>query len=355
MVTHVHGAHTTEESDGYAEAWYLPAAKNIHPSYARVGSAYDGFAVKFWRKRRVRWEDGSATFQYPNDQAATTLWYHDHTLGMTRLNVYAGPAGFYLIRGGAHDLDDHALPGPAPKAGDKPGTRYYEIPIAIQDRSFNDDGSLFYPDNRAFFEDLPVGAGLQIPFAPDPNPDNDGKASDVSPIWNPEFFGDTMVVNGKTWPTLNVEPRRYRFRLLNGCNARFLLLKLALDPEARPAGAVRSFWQIGADGGFLPAPAEWTQLLMAPAERADVIVDFGGLPVGTRVYLINEGPDSPFGGLPIDPDDMADPQTTGQVMEFVVVPLRGEDKSTRPDKLNLAEVAEAALGDSDGDAAGVIE
>ena len=106
--------------------------------------------------------------QYENDQRATTMWYHDHTLGMTRANVYAGPAGFYLLRGGP---DDDAvvgtLPGPAPALGDPPGLDYFEIPIAIQDRSFNDDGSLFYPDNRAYFEGLDPSQ-LQIPFRPTP-------------------------------------------------------------------------------------------------------------------------------------------------------------------------------------------
>ena len=110
------------------------------------------------------------------------MWYHDHTLGMTRLNVYAGPAGFYLLRGGPDDEVTGTLPSPAPAAGDTPGTTYYEIPLAIQDRSFNADGSLFYPDNRAFFEGLEP-EDLDIPFIPETA--CDGKPSDVSPIWNP--------------------------------------------------------------------------------------------------------------------------------------------------------------------------
>src|SRR5205085_5689796 len=138
------------------------------------------------------------------------LWYHDHTMGVNRVSVYAGLAGFYLLRGGPSDLPTGVLPGPAPASGDPPGTNYYEIPIVIQDRSFNADGSLFYPDSRVFFD------GFAGPYIPD---------SDISPIWNPEFFANTMVVNGRTWPVLNVEPRRYRFRLLNGCDARFLYLK----------------------------------------------------------------------------------------------------------------------------------
>jgi spore coat protein A len=256
-------------------------------------------------------------FEYPNDQRATTMWYHDHTLGMTRLNVYAGPAGFYLLRRGPGDLPDPLLPGPAPQLGDAEGTRYYEIPLAIQDRSFNDDGSLFYPDTRRFFDDF---AG---PYIPD---------SDVPPIWNPEFFGNTMVVNGNTWPSLEVEPRRYRFRLLNGCNSRFLILKLASNPKTRPAPAALPLWMIGAEGGFLPNPVELEQVLLAPAERADVIVDFTGLAVETEIYLVNIGPDEPFGGLPAP---FADPDTTGQVMRFTVAPLKRRDHSRPPDRLHL--------------------
>jgi spore coat protein A len=234
MVTHVHGAHTTEQSDGYAEAWYLPDANNIPGTINyTTGTFYDYFNSKY----SAGWGPGFATFTYPNDQRATTLWYHDHTLGMTRVNVYAGPAGFYIIRGGPDDevLDSRTgmpamLPSPAPGSypADPFGT-YYEIPIVIQDRSFNGDGSLFYPDNRAFFEGLAVDQ-LQIPFIPDPA--CDGQLSDVSPIWNPEFFGNTMVVNGQTWPFLDVEQRRYRFRLLNGCNSRFLILKFD-DPAVQ--------------------------------------------------------------------------------------------------------------------------
>jgi bilirubin oxidase len=216
------------------------------------------------------------------------MWYHDHTLGMTRSNVYAGPAGFYLLRGGPGDKVTGVLPGPAPALGDPAGLKYYEIPIAIQDRSFNADGSLFYPDNRAFFEELnqpPTQPYLDIPFIPDQA--CDGRQSDISPIFNPEFFGNTMVVNGNTWPFLEVEQRRYRFRFLNGCNSRFLLLQLS---NGLP------FWQIGAEGGFLPTPVQLKRLLLGLAERADVIVDFTKIPAGTRIVLQNLGPDEPFGG-----------------------------------------------------------
>jgi spore coat protein A len=322
IVTHLHGGHSAEESDGFAEAWYLPHARNIPHGYATVGSFYGEFKNKFQAKWGQAWPPGTAVFQYENDQRASTLWFHDHTLGMTRVNVYAGPAGFYLLRGGSSDLPEGVLPGPAPRLGDPPGTRYYEIPIAIQDRSFNADGSLFYPASREFFD------AFGGPYIPD---------SDISPIWNPEFFGNTMVVNGRTWPVLPVEPRRYRFRFLNGCNSRFLLLKIVTDPVApRPVSAEVPFWQIGSDGGFLPAPVQLDRLLMGLAERADVIVDFTGVAAGTELYLINEGPDDPFpGGEPGEDFDIADPLTTGQVMKFVVVPLASIDTSVSPAELTL--------------------
>ena len=152
MVTHVHGAHTHEESDGYTEAWWLPAATNIPSGYFTEGTFYDEFKTKFEARWGEVWQPGTSIFQYPNDQRATTLWYHDHTLGMTRLNVYAGPAGFWNIRGGPDDLPVGVLPGPAPALGDPPGLNYYEIPIVIQDRTFDTNGQLWYPSSRAFFE-----------------------------------------------------------------------------------------------------------------------------------------------------------------------------------------------------------
>ena len=323
-VTHVHGAHAHQESDGYTEAWFLPNATNIPSGYATVGSWYDTFRSLFQARHGVLWQPGTAIAQYDNDQRAGTLWYHDHSLGMTRVNVYAGAAGFYLVRGGPDDLAPGVLPGPAPQRDDAPGTAYYEIPIAIQDRSFNTDGSLFYPDNRAFFEGLPQNK-LRIPFMGDAACTG---PSDVPPIWNPEFFGTTMMVNGRTWPYLTVEQRRYRFRLLNGCNSRFLIL--TLDRAGLP------FWQVGTEGGFLDAPVERTSVLLAPAERADVIVDFTNVAVGTQIVMRNLGPDEPYGGS--DPDDefeRADPSSTGLVMQFRVVAATSSDSSTPPWQLAL--------------------
>ena len=336
IVTHVHGsAGVGDESDGYAEAWYLPAANNLPSGYATNGTWYDFFAGKAASRFGATWGPGHAIFQYPNTQRASTAWYHDHTLGMTRLNVYAGPAGFFIIRGGPEGdkavIDVRTglaavLPGPAPAIGDPAGVTYYEIPIAIQDRAFNADGSLFYPDTRAFFD------GIAGPYVPQ---------TDISPIWNPEFFGNVMMVNGNTWPFQVVERRRYRFRLLNGCDSRFLIL----DFNGIPGVEV---WQIGNEGGFLAAPVNHTamgnRLLLGPAERADVIVDFTNVPAGPHV-LRNVGPDEPFGGgLPGVDFDSADPDTTGQVMEFEVVPAQASDPTTPPQFLSLPVIAPISGG-----------
>ena len=336
LVTHVHGAAGVgDESDGYAEAWYLPAAGDIPVGYATEGTWYPFFAAKAAGRFGVGWGPGFATFQYPNNQRESTLWYHDHTLGMTRLNVYAGPAGFFLVRGGPEGekaiLDSRSgtpavLPGPAPIEGDPFPSRktYYEIPIAIQDRSFNDDGSLFYPNSREFFD----GATADNPgFIPD---------TDLSPIWNPEFFGNMIMVNGNTWPFQTVEQRRYRLRILNGCQSRFLVLDFGQIPGVK-------VWAIGNEGGFLAAPVNLTathdnRLLVGLAERADLIVDFTNVPVGNHV-LHNIGPDEPFGGgAPGEDFDAADPATTGQVLQFRVVPAVAPDPTTPPQFLVLPPI-----------------
>ena len=364
IITHVHGAHITPESDGYPEAWYLPRANNIPSTYATKGTLVN----QYGRTTNPVNRPGVAEFVYRNDQPSTTIWYHDHSLGMTRNNVYAGPAGFWLLRepgGGETGLVSGTLPGPAPVAGEDLATtnlpaslggsreKYREIPIVIQDRSFNADGSLFYPGDRAFFEGIMPNM-LNIALIGDTK-----DQSDIAPIWNPEAFFNTMVVNGVTWPVLEVEPDLYRFRLLDGCNSRFLNLSLrALDAAGTDLGEV-PFYQIGAEQSLLPnvvkietgfrtvlpgdgtvpaaskAASPETALLMGLAERADVIVDFSNLPAGTtRVRMINTAPDAPFGGFP---DIPADPSTTGQVMEFNVVAdtPAGED-FTAPEDLVLS-------------------
>jgi spore coat protein A len=176
---------------------------------------------------------------------ASLLWFHDHGLGTTRLNVFAGLAAAYIVR----DVFDT---GSEPNPIGIPGGAY-EIPLVIQDRSFNTDGTFRYPRST-------------IPGA----------------TWIGEYFGDVMLVNGKVWPYLEVEPRLYRLRVLNGCNARILTLDIG--------GA--AFWQIGAEGGLFDVPVEIAQLVLAPAERADVIVDFSRF-AGRTIVLKNHRPPRP--------------------------------------------------------------
>jgi len=318
LVTHVHGAHVSEESDGYPQSWTLPDATNLPAGYAAVGSYYERHKAAAEDGYGVRWQPGSSTYQYSNDQRATALWYHDHVLGMTRLSVQAGLAGLYLLRGGPHDLPAGVLPAGA-----------QEIGLVLQDRSFDRDGSLFFPRSRAFFGDTAPGG----PWIP---------ATDTPPYWNPEYFANTVLVNGATWPVWHAERRRYRLRVLNSCNARTFLLKLVANPLApRPPGAALPLWQIGADGGFLSRPVQLESVIIAPAERADVILDLSGVPEGTALYLINEGPDEPYhGGVPNTDFVAADCRTTGQVMKIVV---RGGapalDGTIPPDRLRLPVIA----------------
>ena len=380
IVTHVHGAHVGPESDGYTEAWWLPdptgsnfscvtdPALTRDSKYVCQGTLANGFGVA----PNTNATPGVGNFTYPNDQPSTTLWYHDHSLGMTRSNVYAGPAGYWLIReqgGGETGLVSGTLPGPAPVAGDDPNfdaavrAVIREIPVVIQDRSFNADGSLFYPDNRAFFEGVPQNQ-LNVRFLPN-------KGSDISPIWNPEAFFNTIVVNGTTWPNLDVEPERYRLRLLNGCNSRFLNVALKIVNPDSTLGADVPMYMIGAEQSLLPQvvkietglktalPGDGTEppdgtgdaaadpqeaLLMGLAERADVIVDFSGMAPGTTIRMINTAPDAPFGGFP---DVPADPGTSGQVMQFTVMANNAAtvDNSTPPASLGLSLVDPGEAGE----------
>jgi spore coat protein A len=198
---HVHGACVPPESDGYPENWQTPGQ--------------------------------SLTAFYPMEQDAATLWYHDHAMGIERLNQYAGLYGFFLIR----DEEEDALHLPSGK---------YEIPLAIADRFFYADGQLHYPDSGD-------------PEAP----------------WIPEIYGDVILANGVIFPYHEVEPRLYRFRLLNASNSRAYLFSLSNGHR---------FHQIGTDQGLLPAPVELKELMLSPAERADLLVDFSAL-AGTEFTL----------------------------------------------------------------------
>jgi FtsP/CotA-like multicopper oxidase with cupredoxin domain len=363
MVVHVHGAHVGPGSDGYPEAWWLPSSAagidctNVigYPATPDTADDFDCNGTFFESAEGADTDaalgQGYAIDMYPNDQPTTTLWYHDHSLGITRLNVYAASAGFWLIRDandGETGLLSGVLPGPAPAAGEDPNgdpavrAKIREIPIAIQPKSFNADGSQYYPAARAFFEGLGLGdtfadnTGINMPFLPQ-------GTSDIAPVWNPEAFFNTMVVNGSTWPVYEVAPERYRLRFVNAADSRFLNLSLYTLKNNGNQDEELPFYQIGSDQSLLPQvvqietgfatplvtgaplpknPSQKVKgtfkeqaLLIGPAERADVIVDFTGLPDGTIVRMFNTAPDAPFGGFP---DVPADPATTGQVMQFVI-------------------------------------
>jgi spore coat protein A len=217
------------------------------------------------------------TYDYPNWQQPATIWYHDHALGITRLNVYMGLAGFYLIR----DAAEAALGLP---------TGLHEVPLVIQDRRFAPDGSLSYPA-----------------------------------VWQEHFFGDVVLVNGKVWPYLEVDRGKYRFRMLNGSNAR--VYRLALSNGA-------AFFVIGADGGLLEAPRSVTSLTLAPGERADVVIDFAAYAAGTRLVLRNDAP-APFPGDPgvgVVPD----------IMQFRVVAQTGHTAALPLALTTIAPLPESA-------------
>ena len=266
LIPHLHGGEVHSTSDGHPEAWFT--------NNGMRGDAFNVTAVGTGQANEAR-------FYYPNQQPPTTLWYHDHALGITRINVMSGLAGFYLLRD-SWEFTPDAVTLKRPLPFDN-----YEYPIVIQDRSFNVDGSMWFPK-----------IGL------DPM---------VHPYWQPEFFGNTIMVNGKVWPNLNVEQALYRFRLLDGSNARFYTLWFQVKP-ANPLlnPPPLTFYQIGTDGGYLSAPVPLTRLTIAPGERADIIVDFSMLSPGDRV-IIRNGANAPFpsGTTP-------DPKTVGQIMQFTV-------------------------------------
>jgi spore coat protein A len=289
-VVHLHGGEVPSAFDGAPEAWFT--------SDGRHGKGYCTARPT---------APNAAVYWYPNRQPATTLWFHDHTLGVTRLTLFAGLEAFYLIRD-AHDTGrpDNPLGLPA-------GAQ--EIELMIQDRQFDTHGQLLFPDGTP--PNNPTGLN-----GTPPNPS-------IHPYWIPEFFGDVIVVNGKAWPYLNVQPRRYRFRFVNAANARFFQMRL-VDALSQEPGPI--FWQIGTDGGLLDRPVKLNDpqdrtspsLLLAPAERADVIIDFAPY-AGRTLLLINSAP-APF------PDgDPPDPATNGRIMQIrVSLPLSEADRTYNP-------------------------
>jgi FtsP/CotA-like multicopper oxidase with cupredoxin domain len=267
-------------------------------------------------------------YLYDNSQPAGTVWYHDHALGITRLNVYAGMAGFYIIR----DDFDTGMPG---NPLDLPAYPY-EAAFAIQDRMFKDNGELFYPafPGDPFYEDFITGEGAVLP--PDIFPGG-------GPTALAEFFGDHMVVNGKIWPKMDVEPRNYRLRLLNGCDSRFLVIQFFEVPPGATdfSSAIQqlSFTVIGGDQGLASSPTSVDTLLLETGSRYDIVCDFKDVTPGNRVIMKNIGGDEPFGG------DIPGPQVFGEtdrIMAFdVVLPLDTAVLDTSPSGINFGPVVPA--------------
>jgi spore coat protein A len=288
IIVHLHGGHTDFQFDGNPEFFYSPGQLIRGPQWDSVGF--------------------TNTFTYLNDQPAGNLWYHDHALGITRLNVYAGMAGFYFVR----DAIDTGTAGNPLGLPAWP----YELAYAIQDRMFDTSGNLFYPafPGDPFWADfIPPGYTGPVPSA------------------LAEFFGDHMVVNGKIWPRADVEPRQYRIHLLNGCDSRFLAIRLraAKSPtsiDLQGAGRPIPFWVVGSDQGLAAAATQVDSLIIGPGERYDIVVDFSDPALaGQRIIMENIANDAPFAGNPRGSraGTFTDRQTD-RIMAFdVVVPFSG--------------------------------
>jgi len=282
-VVHIHGGEVPPVLDGGPDAWFLSdGSAQGHGYYSKAGAA-----------------GNEAIYRYPNSQEAAMLWFHDHVLGATRLNVYAGLAGAYPIIDPSLTLPT----GLHPVGLQRNGTTDYLVPLVLQDRMFDTNGQLFFPNDGV-------------------NPEH--------PFWIPEFVGDTIVVNGKVWPFLDVAPKRYRFLFVNGSNARtyeLFLVNSATKANGPP------IWQIGTDGGYLDSPVkidpnapagQLQKLLIMPGERADVIVDFAGF-AGQTLILRNTG------RTPFPKGEPPKGSTVGQIVQIRVnQPFAGADASYDP-------------------------
>jgi FtsP/CotA-like multicopper oxidase with cupredoxin domain len=321
MVVHLHGGEIPPDADGFAELWIgnaaSAAAYNFPPTPVAPGISSNlsppfllppGNAVPtdlayqagvlgydytnppvaaqglYQTGQLVRPVGYAVHYNYPMVQRAATIWYHDHALGKTRINVAAGPAGYFYI-------EDAALEAQLglPARGDCTNLGIvskwcYDVPIVLQDRAFNTNGTINFPNGLGQAQ-LPVPAGMPqpTPLAPGPNPD-------VHPQWVPEYFGDMAVVNGVIWPKLSVEPRPYRIRFLDGSNARCYTLGLKIP--ANPLAVPPVFQHIASEQGFLPAVVPTNRFSICPGERMEVVIDFSAFP-NTQIFLSNSA-DAPF-------------------------------------------------------------
>jgi len=301
---------TIPGAPGFGPDQVPPGAAIPHLHGGKNAARFDGTPMQWWTADGLRGEDYKTdTFTYVNDVPATLLWYHDHTMGATRFKPYLGLAAAYVIFDDIDNGETITVNGPDRDRRGKlikhvqkvpAGYGVYHLPLVLQDKQFNDDGTLFYPTE-----------GI----------------SNFHPVWVPEFFGDTPVINGKAYPFLNAEPRRYRLRLLNGSQARFY--NLHFNDGVNDL----TFHVIGSEGGLLPAPAAMTGLVIAPGERFDVIVDFTGL-LGSTVMMTNDA-NEPY------PD--GDPAGVTDLMKINInQPLIGGDDTVAGADLKLPAVPRLA-------------
>ena len=290
LVPHVHGGRNDSPSDGNPEYFFSP-----------------DYAV-----RGPRWETKKYVYGGSDwNNTAGMMWYHDHSLGITRLNVYAGLAGFFPLR---DDNDTGKAGNPAGLPADP-----YELGYAIQDRMFRNNGELFYSafPGDPFYADFIDDEGVVL----DP---------DIFPGGGPtalaEFFGDHMLVNGIIWPKASVEQRQYRVRFMNGTDSRFMRLKLKVivngasnDAATNPVdGYELPFYVVGSDQSLSSSAAQVIEVDSLPGERLDLVIDFKDVPDGSRVIVENILGDSPFGGDLPGPDDVFPDRRTDRVMAFDV-------------------------------------
>ena len=289
-----------------------PGAAIPHLHGGHTAARFDGTPGQWWTKDGTKGPDYvTDTFTYVNDQPASLVWYHDHTMGSTRFKPYLGLAAAYLIlddidNGTTINVPDKNRKGKLIKQKVPAGYGKYHLPLVLQDKQFNADGTLFYSTS------LDGGSGGH-------------------PIWVPEFFGDTPVINGKAYPYLDAQPRRYRLRFVNGSQAAFYNVGFK-----KSDGRYLRFHVIGSEGGLLPdAPVAKTSQLIAPGERFDVIVDFTGL-FGSTVMMTNDAK-APY------PD--GDPTILTELMKINInteVPADDPDTTELPAKLNLPAIPRLA-------------
>jgi len=294
LVPHVHGGRNDSAFDGNPEYFFSPDTQIKGPRFVSRTYKYGG---PDWNNK------------------AGMLWYHDHALGITRLNVYAGLAGFFALR----DNDDTGKSGnPAGLPADP-----YELGYAVQDRMFRNTGELFYPafPGDPSYADFIDGEGVIL----DPNLFPNGGPTALA-----EFFGDHMLVNGVIWPKASVEPRQYRIRFLNGCDSRFMRIKLKVIPGGASNSAATDpsvgseipFFIVGSDQSLCSTAHEVSEVDFLPGERLDLVIDFKNVNVGDRVIVENILGDVPFGGDLPEPTDLFPGRRTDRVMAFdVELPL----------------------------------